>query len=306
MYGNGMGPHCETVIGSNAAWASAIAANHRRKKFRKKRLQQYKLFGQLFNANTVTGLLQISSTQPTLNNSKERELDAAFLSSRVHVNVDADNVDDVKELPTPGEGLSRRQPEKWAAEPVRSIMANSDSDHEDSDVELKIATAYVQICIEYVQKYYMKHPMCTSILSGKSYVKEVVEGNSQVCYDMFCMDVHIFKHLCNELKRLHLLEEDTGIVLVKESVSTLLYIVEHNIDFWLTSNHFQHSLKTIQRQFWGVLRAIHSLGCLIIRPDIDAAELAHSLHGNNKYYPWFKFTYVHAGWEGSVNDSRVM
>ena len=56
-------------------------------------------------------------------------------------------------------------------------MANSNLDHDDSDVELEIATAYVQLCINYVQKYYMKHPRCTSILSGKSYVKEVLEGN---------------------------------------------------------------------------------------------------------------------------------
>ena len=61
-----------------------------------------------------------------------------------------------------------------------SGMAESDSDEYDSQVELEIATAYVQLCMEYVQKYYMKRPMCTSILSGKSYVIEVLEGNSQV------------------------------------------------------------------------------------------------------------------------------
>ena len=167
-----------------------------------------------------------------------------------------------------------------------SVTANSNSDHDDSDVELEIATTYVQLCIEHVQKYYMKRPLCTSILSGKSYVKEVLEGNSQVRYDMFRMVVHIFKHLCNELKRLNLLEEDTGNV--NESVGMLLYIVEHNIDFWLISNRFQHSLKTIQRWSWHILRAIHSLGCLIIWHGADATKLSHSLLGNNKYYPWFK------------------
>ena len=61
-----------------------------------------------------------------------------------------------------------------------SGMADSDLDEYDSEVELEIAPAYVQLCIKYVQKYYMKRPMCTSILSGKSYVIEVLEGNSQV------------------------------------------------------------------------------------------------------------------------------
>ena len=134
----------------------------------------------------------------------------------------------------------------------------------------------------------MKRPMCTSILSERSYVIEVLEGNPQVCYDIFRMDKTIFRHLCNELKRLHLLEEDTGWVSVEESVGTVLFIVRHNADYWLTANRFQHSLETIQRRFRCALRAIHALGCIIIRPDVDAAELPHSLRGNEKYYPWFE------------------
>ena len=74
----------------------------------------------------------------------------------------------------------------------------------------------------------MKLPMCSSLLSGKSYVQEVLEGNPQVCYDIFHMDIHIFKHLCSELKRLHLLEEDIVIMSVEKSDGTLLYIIGHN------------------------------------------------------------------------------
>ena len=106
---------------------------------------------------------------------------------------------------------------------------------------------------------------------------EVLEGNPQVCYDIFCVDKTIFRHLYNELKRLHLLEEDTGIVSVEEAVGIVLFIVGHNDDYQLTANRFQHSLETIQRRFQRALCAIHALGCLIIRPDADAAELPHSL-----------------------------
>ena len=169
-----------------------------------------------------------------------------------------------------------------------SGMAESDSDEYDSEVELEIATAYVQLCIEYVQKYYMKRHMCTSILSGRSYVIEVPEGNPQVCYDIFRMDRTIFRHLCNELKRLHLLEEDIGWVSVEESIGIVLFIVEHNADYRLTANRFQHSLETIQRWFRRALHAIHALGCIIIQLDANAAELPHSLRGNEKYYPWFE------------------
>ena len=74
----------------------------------------------LFNSNTATGFPQISSAQPTPNSDEGRELDAAFLSSRVHVNVNTDSVDDVEELPTPSEAQSQRQAEKRLAEPSHS------------------------------------------------------------------------------------------------------------------------------------------------------------------------------------------
>ena len=64
------------------------------------------------------GFLQISSTQPTPNSDEKRELDATFLSTRIHVNVEADSGDDIKELPTPVEGKSKRQVEKRVAEPI--------------------------------------------------------------------------------------------------------------------------------------------------------------------------------------------
>ncbi|KAL0015305.1 hypothetical protein SO802_002374 [Lithocarpus litseifolius] len=151
-------------------------------------------------------------------------------------------------------------------------MTNSGSDHDESDVEFEIAIAYVIQCIDNVQKYYIKSPRCSSILIGKSNVDEVLEENLQVYYDIFRMDVHIFKHLCDELTR-------------------------------LIANRFQHSLETIQRQFRCALRAIHSLGCFIIRPDDNAielliifAEIKNIIHGLRHD------TIV----EKSANDSRVM
>ena len=73
------------------------------------------------------------------------------------------------------------------------------------------------------------------------------------------MDIHIFEYLYNELKMLHLLEENTSIVSVEESVGTFLFIVGHNTDFQLTCNHFKHSLETIQRQF---RHALHGYPCI--------------------------------------------
>ncbi|KAK9989536.1 hypothetical protein SO802_029775 [Lithocarpus litseifolius] len=103
-----------TVTGSDEAWAQATVANLKCKEFRKKRLDHYNLLGQLFNAGTATGFLQISFTQLAPNSDEEQELDAAFLTHIVHVNVKPDSGDDVEELPTPvvgqGSKRARKQP----------------------------------------------------------------------------------------------------------------------------------------------------------------------------------------------------
>nr|POE53207.1 hypothetical protein CFP56_13613 [Quercus suber] len=104
--GMGWDPISNTVTASEEAWATTFA------EFKKKGLRHYDLMGQLFNSNTATGFLQMSSTQPAPNSDEERELDAAFLSEGVHVNVNTDGVDDMEELPTLSEAQSRRQAEK--------------------------------------------------------------------------------------------------------------------------------------------------------------------------------------------------
>ena len=67
-------------------------------------MRHYDLLGMLFNSNTATGFLQMSSAQPAPNSDEERELDAAFLSEGVHVNVNFDCPEvSVEELATPSE-----------------------------------------------------------------------------------------------------------------------------------------------------------------------------------------------------------
>ena len=94
--------------------------NHKFKEFKKQGVNHYDLLGTLFNSNTATGFLQMSSAQPAPNSDEERELDAAFLSEGVHFNVNTDGVDDLEELPTSSEAQSRRQAEKRPTEPSHS------------------------------------------------------------------------------------------------------------------------------------------------------------------------------------------
>ena len=61
------------------------------------------------------GFLQTSSAQPAQNSDKEQKLNASFLSTGVHVNVEAN---DVEELPISVERQSSRHAKKRPAKPV--------------------------------------------------------------------------------------------------------------------------------------------------------------------------------------------
>jgi hypothetical protein len=116
-------------------------------------------------------------------------------------------------------------------------------------------------------------------------MKEVLNGHPRVCYEMFRMDIDVLQHLCNELKKFRILKEDHDIVSLEESVAMFLYIIGHNTCMRVVSDCFQHSTKTVQLRFRCVLRAIHQLGMILIKPDPGCNELPPSLHTNGKYYP---------------------
>ena len=69
-------------------------------------------------------------------------------------------------------------------------------------------------------------------------MKEVLNGHPRVCYEMFCMDIDVLQHLCNELKRLQILKEDHDIVLLEELVAMFLYIIGHNTCMRVVSDYF--------------------------------------------------------------------
>nr|XP_023871633.1 uncharacterized protein LOC111984237 [Quercus suber] len=190
--------------------------------------------------------------------------------------------------------------------------------------------------------------MRTSILSGKDYMDEVRDDNPTNCHDMFCMTLNLFYHLVDELKHHGYLKEEKRRVDMQEAIAIFLYIVGHNTRMRLVGNRFQHSNETVSRKFRRVLRAVHTYGQHLIKPDSNVVGLLEHMRSNNKYYPWFKrsigaidgmhisarppseqtkphksrkslittnvmyacdhdmkFTYVHSGWEGSDNNSKV-
>ena len=165
---------------------------------------------------------------------------------------------------------------------------DSETNSDVSDGMHNVNETFLRMLVDHVNKYYNKRPMRTSKLSRDAFMKEVLNEHPWVCYEMFCMDIDVLRHLCNELKRFRIFKEDNGIVSVKELVAIFLYIISHNTRMRVVYDRFQHSTETVQRRFRRVLRAIHQLGVILIKPKPRCNELPSSLHTNKKYYPWFK------------------
>ena len=142
--------------------------------------------------------------------------------------------------------------------------------------------------VAYFQRHYDKRPQHTSILSGSDYMAEVRDGNPINCHEMFRMTLDLFYHLVDELKHYGYLKEGKGRVDVQEAVAIFLYIVGHNTRMRPAADRFQHSTETVDRKFRRVLRAVHTWGQHLIKPDPNAVGLPEHLRGNNKYDPWFE------------------
>lgn len=170
--------------------------------------------------------------------------------------------------------------------------SDTDSDCDWSDCgseeeEFHYINGLVGEMASYVQRHYNKRPMRTSILTGSGYMEEVRDGNPKQCFEMFRMSLRLFYHFVDELKRHGHLKEGKGRVDVQESVAMFLYIIGHNTRMRCVADRFQHSTETVARKFRRVLRAVHSYGQHLIKPDPNVTGLPRHLQVN-KYHPWFE------------------
>ncbi|KAL0010095.1 hypothetical protein SO802_005203 [Lithocarpus litseifolius] len=198
---------------------------------------------------------------------------------------------------------------------------DSESEREE-EAEFNLVNPIVMEMYAYMQRHYDKQPMRTSALTGKAYIDEVTEGNPAKCYEMFRMTPELLLHLVDELTQHGYLVDGLGGVNAIQAMAMLLYILGHNTRYRCVADRFQHSTETICRHFRKALRAVHHYGkhrCVgaidgthvSARPPVNATQ-AHrdhkSLITTNVLCVCnmdMQFTFVHSGWEGSANDSRV-
>ena len=169
-----------------------------------------------------------------------------------------------------------------------SVSSSSESSSDlDDEMGQFILMKYVY---EYYKTYLPKMPCRTSLLSGKAYVMEILDGNPTVCYEMFRMRKHVFLNFCDRLKVEHFLH-DEKMVSVEEAVAMFLYIIGQNERQRVTSDRFQHSTETVSAWFEKVLIAVCKLGTKIIRPR-DRGEVQPEIATNPKWFPYFKVCYL--------------
>ncbi|XP_059597509.1 uncharacterized protein LOC100853548 [Vitis vinifera] len=165
-----------------------------------------------------------------------------------------------------------------------SLYESTSSSEEGDDLD-EIFIAHIMN--EYEEIFLCKTPQRTSMLSGAQFVRDMIEGHPQTCYELFWMDKETFMNLCDHLKR-HENLQDTRFVTVEEAVAMFLLIVGHNVRMRVVVDRFQHSTETIARHFKEVRRALCRLGKILICPNNMTNEVSSYVASNPKYFPWFK------------------
>ncbi|XP_026451850.1 uncharacterized protein LOC113352220 [Papaver somniferum] len=165
----------------------------------------------------------------------------------------------------------------WHIKSSRDTSSSSDSscDSEDSFMEL--------LMVKELHKRYIKIPMMTSVLNGREFILELLNGHPRRMYNLMRMDPSTFMLLCSTLRTNDFLQDDRS-VSVEEAVGIFLATVSQSMRNRVVAEMFQHSNETVYRHFKKVLKALCLLGCLIIKPP-NMDEIPPEIMTNPKFYP---------------------
>jgi hypothetical protein len=125
--------------------------------------------------------------------------------------------------------------------PVITPM-NSQSEEEQQWKEiLHTVAGMIILCISGLREL---GELCrTSLLSGHSYVQELLNGHPRRFKEVAQMDHETFHSICGDLRKAGL--EDTLGVTVEEAFLIFLFIVGDAMGNCITQEHFQYSRETI-------------------------------------------------------------
>ncbi|PIA28380.1 hypothetical protein AQUCO_07000009v1 [Aquilegia coerulea] len=163
-----------------------------------------------------------------------------------------------------------------------SSSSSSDDDFDEDMIDLLL----IRHVLEYESLFVDKTPCRTSILRGKEYILEVLEGNPTRCFESFRMKQHVFRNLCDRLKMMKVLQDQKD-VSVEEGLAMGLAILGHGHKQRIVAERFQHSTATVHKWFKWTIRALAALGTNLIRP-VNRGQVQPEIQSNQKWYPYFK------------------
>ncbi|XP_076938002.1 uncharacterized protein LOC143605954 [Bidens hawaiensis] len=159
----------------------------------------------------------------------------------------------------------------------------------DEDLELKRAGALVVKGIILARDLRNKRTPChTSDRTGNMFINEMLNGHPRRCYEIFRLDVLVFRLLCVDLFTRYGLTQTRNIS-IEESVGIFLLSLAHGCTNRFVQESFNHSGETFHRHFYKVLVFVLKMSAEIIKPATNYNDdvPAHILN-NPRYYPMFE------------------
>nr|KAJ0215989.1 hypothetical protein LSAT_V11C300139380 [Lactuca sativa] len=134
----------------------------------------------------------------------------------------------------------------------------------------------------------LRTPCHTSDRTGHMFIVEVLNGHPRRCYEMFRLNVSVFRQLCVNLATNYRLQQ-TQKVSIEESVGILLMTLAYGCSNRFVKEFFNHSEETIHKHFHTVLEPVLKLSADIIKPDANYNDdVPKYILNKPQYYPMFK------------------
>nr|KAJ0197218.1 hypothetical protein LSAT_V11C700380120 [Lactuca sativa] len=135
----------------------------------------------------------------------------------------------------------------------------------------------------------LRTPCHTSDCTWRMFITEVLNGHPRHCYEMFRLNIPVFRQLCIDLATNYGLQQ-TQKVSIEESVGIFFMTSAHGCSNTFVQEFFNHSGETIHMHFHIVLEAMLKLSADIIKPDANYNDdVPEYILNKPWYYPMFIF-----------------
>ncbi|CAL5381683.1 unnamed protein product [Camellia sinensis] len=142
-----------------------------------------------------------------------------------------------------------------------------------------------------------------SILHCRDYRRKSI--SEQGDYERYLrMNKDAFATLVSMLKRTQFLRDNPQSEL-EEQVMKFLHIIGNNLRNRTIKFFYRQSGEAVSRHFHQVFKVIISLEDIFLK-QLDGFNCPPEIGNNPKYWPYFKFTQILPGWDGSTSDSRIL